>query len=203
MSRIKICGISRIQDIYAVNETLPDYIGFVFAKSRRQIDARQADKLKQKLDTRICSVGVFVDAPQQEIVSLCKDGIIEAVQLHGREDASYLTQLRDMISAPVIKAVRVKTSQQLHDTNTLNCDYLLFDAYDAQNAGGSGKRFDWSLIPHIDKPYFLAGGINTENIRQAIALAPYCVDISSGAEADGYKDKRKITELVGIARSIK
>lgn len=203
MSKVKICGICRPQDIDAVNEALPDYIGFVFAKSRRQIDAKQACRLRQKLDKRICPAGVFVDTELQEIIALCKDGVIDAVQLHGHEDALYLKQLRDALCVPIIKAVRVQNTRQILDADTLSCDFLLLDTFDERTAGGSGKRFDWSLIPPLDKPYFLAGGINAENIRQAIALKPYCIDISSGAETHGYKDKSKIAMLVSIARSIK
>lgn len=202
MTKIKICGLSRSQDIQAVNEALPDYIGFVFAKSRRQVSLKQAEKLKSLIDSRILTVGVFVNASSSEIARICKDNIIDIIQLHGDEDENYITELRNMIKNPIIKAIKVQNSRKIHMAQSLPCDYLLFDTYKKDIYGGSGESFDHSLISDVRKPYFLAGGLNAENIAAAITeCQPYCVDISSGVETDGLKDKEKIKEIIKIVRS--
>lgn len=203
MSRIKICGLFRPDDIDAVNEALPDYIGFVFAQSPRRVSAGQARRLKARLDTRICAVGVFVDAAAEEIAALYADGVIGAAQLHGGEDAAYIARLRALADMPLIKAVRVQSAAQILGAQALGCDYLLLDTYAKNVGGGSGESFDWTLIPPLQKPYFLAGGIDAGRIDKAAALRPYCIDISSGAETGGVKDRRKINALVRMARRVK
>ncbi len=204
MAKIKICGLTRMEDIKAVNEILPDYIGFVFAESRRKIDRKTAQKLKETLDQNIQTVGVFVNAEQSEIIGLCKADIIDIVQLHGDEDSAYIDALKERISNPIIKAVRVQSTEQIIEAQALPCDYLLLDTYDKDHYGGSGKRFDHTLIPKTEKPYFLAGGLNAENIEQAIKeYDPYCIDISGGAEINGAKDKDKIKQIVETVRSVK
>ena len=196
MSKIKICGLSRLQDIDAVNEALPDYIGFVFAPSPRQVGTMQASALKKTLDRRIQAVGVFVDADIDKVAALALDGVIDMIQLHGHEDALYIRKLKRAVSVPVIKAVRVKRAEQIMEAQPLDCDYLLLDTWQKGVQGGSGLTFDWSLIPRDIKPYFLAGGLNAQNILRAAQLKPYCLDVSSGAETDGIKDKDKIIKLV-------
>lgn len=201
MSKIKICGLSRACDIDAVNEAMPEYIGFVFAKSPRQISFIQAAVLKQRLDARITAVGVFVDAAVEIISALCQEGIIDMVQLHGSEDADYIKQLKKAVTVPIIKAVRVQNTKQIIEAQYIDCDYLLLDTWLKDKQGGSGHVFDWSLIPKLDKPYFLAGGLNAANIREAAIHRPYCLDVSSGAETQGKKDRQKIIELVRLVRS--
>lgn len=196
MSKIKICGLSRLQDIDAVNEALPDYIGFVFAPSPRQVGTMQASALKKTLDRRIQAVGVFVDADIDKVTALALDGVIDMIQLHGHEDALYIRKLKRAVSVPVIKAVRVQCAEQIMEAQPLDCDYLLLDTWQKGVQGGSGLTFDWSLIPQGIKPYFLAGGLNAQNILRAAQLKPYCLDVSSGAETDGIKDKDKIIKLV-------
>lgn len=201
MTNIKICGLFREQDIEYVNEALPDYIGFVFAQSRRNVTPAQAERLKVMLDKRIKAVGVFVNADISDVAALALSGVIDLVQLHGDEDAAYIEQLQSRISAPVIKALRARSAAQITHAQSLPCRFLLLDASQGSGYGGSGKTFDWTLIPQLEKPYFLAGGLNAQNIREALSLKPYCVDISSGAETDGIKDREKILQLVGIVRS--
>ena len=204
MTKIKICGLSRLVDIDFVNEAMPDYIGFVFAKSKRQVDELQAEKLKEKLHPEIQAVGVFVNEDSDKVIRLCKKKIIDIVQLHGDENEAYIYKLREMVNNPIIKAVRVKEYQDIMKAMKLDCDYLLLDAYKEGEYGGSGDAFDWSLIGDIKKPYFLAGGINTENVVRAIEqVRPYGIDISSGVETDGLKDSSKIKDIILKVRSVR
>lgn len=197
MTKIKICGCKRLQDIELVNKYLPDYIGFVFANSKRKIEDAVAMELKAALSNQIKAVGVFVNEPIEHIVDLCKKQVIDVVQLHGDETKEYITKLKGLVEQPIIKAIRVQSSEQVQLAESLPCEYLLLDTYIKDAYGGSGVSFDWSMIPHLSKPYFLAGGLNSENIKRAIhECRPYCVDISSGVELDGYKDEGKIREIM-------
>jgi phosphoribosylanthranilate isomerase len=202
MTKIKICGLSRKADILAVNEALPDYIGFVFAGSRRQVNEEEALMLKELLRPEILSVGVFVNDELDRIKSLCDRGIIDIVQLHGDESTSYIHQLREYIKNPIIKAIRVSGRDALKDTEVFPCDYLLMDTYHKEQYGGTGESFDWSVIPKLNNPYFLAGGISNANVVEAInCLRPFCVDVSSSVETAGYKDAMKIKEIVRKVRT--
>ncbi len=185
--KIKICGIMRECDMDYINLAQPDYIGFIFAPSRRRITAEAAAGFKSRLSNHILAVGVFVDQDVDLINKLVDDKIIDIVQLHGSESDDFIR----MINAPTIKALRIGED--------INCssEFLLFDGIKA----GSGESFDWSMLPKTDKPFFIAGGINIDNIDQAMALEPYGIDISSGVETDGFKDKQKIIEIVGRVRN--
>lgn len=196
--RIKICGLSRIGDVEAVNRVRPDYIGFVFAQSRRQVGATWAASLKRALDPRIQAVGVFVNAPVSEIVRLTDVGTIQIIQLHGDED--YIRELKRQTAAPVIKAVRVRNGDGILRAEQLSCEYLLLDTYTKGQYGGSGRVFDWNLIPPLQKPFFLAGGISLENVHEAQNCRPYCLDVSSAAETEGRKDPEKIRRMVEAVR---
>lgn len=201
MTKIKICGLFRQRDIDIVNEALPDYIGFVFAESRRRVTPEHAALLKAKLDPRIKAVGVFVNSKIGEVAELMNAGIIDLVQLHGGEDAAYIHELTRRSRCPVIKAVRVQSAAQVLAAEALPCDYLLLDAYHKDVCGGTGTSFDYTLIPRLTKPYFLAGGLNAGNVNKALELQPYCLDISSGVETDGVKDAVKIKEMTRIIRN--
>jgi phosphoribosylanthranilate isomerase len=197
MTKIKICGLKRPEDIDAANRYLPDYIGYVFAQSKRQVDDVRAAELKLRLNPRISAVGVFVNENIDRIVTLCRMGVIDLVQLHGDEDDSYIRSLKHRISNPVIKAVRVRNRQSLDPYCSCGSDFLLLDTYHSNMYGGSGEAFDWSLVERPDKPFFLAGGLHKENVLQAMELLhPYCVDISSGVEKDGVKDPVMIGEII-------
>lgn len=203
MARIKICGLTRKEDIDAVNSALPDYIGLVFAKSRRQVSEEQAKVLKAHLNPSIEAVGVFVNDDVDRIIRLCRTGVIDLIQLHGDEDEIYIQALKSSVPNRIIKAVRVRETDDIKKAMALSCDYLLMDAWHEGQYGGMGKTFDWSLIPEISKPFFLAGGIHTGNIQQAVeAYHPYAIDVSSGVETDGFKDPVKITEIVALTRKI-
>lgn len=193
--KIKICGLKRIEDIDYVNRYLPDYVGFVFAGKKRKITFQQAKQFKQQLSKNILSVGVFVDEDISHIVSLVKDQVIDMVQLHGNEDHHYIQTLRQYIQVPIIKAIKVidETSlNQKYDT-----DYYLLD----NSQAGSGQCFDWSYIKKLDKPVFLAGGIDLTNIDEALKQEVYALDISSGVETNGFKDEKKIEEIVRRVRN--
>ncbi len=203
MTKIKICGLTRMEDILVVNEVLPDYIGFVFARSRRQIDERTALQLKKLLHPQILSVGVFVNEKPERIKYLCDHKIIDMVQLHGDETPGDILKLKEYINCPVIKALRISGSDSFHKAEDLCCDYLLLDAYHKEQYGGTGEGFDWSIIPKLNKQCFIAGGIEEGNVGLAIdMLKPYCIDVSSGVETDGCKDRLKIHRIVTKVRSM-
>lgn len=188
--KIKICGLKNPADIDYVNEAKPDYIGFVFAESRRGITSKTAAEYKKRLSSKIIAVGVFVNAEISLITKLHDAGTISIAQLHGSESEQYIDTLKKACDIPVIKALNAG------NVYPQNADYLLFDS----GKGGTGKAFDWSLIPKCDKKYFLAGGINSGNIKEAAKLNPYCIDLSSGVEdASGNKDRKKIIELCGFS----
>lgn len=205
MLRIKICGLSRREDIECVNKLLPDYIGFVFAKSKRQVTPVKAQELKQLLVPHIKTVGVFVNETPQAIASLVEQRIIDCVQLHGDETADYCRQLRELVNVPIIKAVRVQDAGSLQNLDALACDYLLLDTYTKAQYGGSGQRFDLNLLKqaHLPKPYFIAGGLDAGNVQEVLQQAtPYGVDVSGGVETDGIKDEKKITAFINAVRNM-
>lgn len=194
-SRIKICGLSRSCDIDYVNEAMPDYIGFVFAESPRQVNVGQAGALKEKLNPEICAVGVFVNERAEVIAGLAEQGIIRMVQLHGQEDEAYISQLRrrlDGLSVGIIKAFSVKSAKDVKRACQSSADYILLD----HGRGGTGQRFDWRLTEAADRPFFLAGGLCPDNIEAACRTGAFALDVSSGAETDGRKDREKIKLLM-------
>ena len=199
--KIKICGLRRLKDIVAANRAKPDYIGFVFAKSKRQISAETASELKNKLDKRIKTVGVFVNQPVDFIAELHKNKIIDMAQLHGDEDDEYIESLRSLCDCKIIKAVSV--GDKLPDL-TKTADYLLFDKASEQR-GGTGESFNWNVLGNYQGvPYFLAGGLSLDNVGDALQkLSPFGVDVSSGVEIDGFKNSDKINEFVQTVRRIK
>jgi len=199
--RIKICGLSRDADIDYVNEAKPDYAGFVFAESRRKVSPPLAQYLRFRLANDIIPVGVFVNAPIAFIVNLYNNGIISIAQLHGDEDDSYILALKKACGSkpvPVIKTINFTAGEYIkYIHEPANPDFILLDS-----GAGSGKTFDWNKIKQykIDKPWFLAGGINTKNLKMAMEQSPYAIDVSSGAETDGIKNREKILQLVNMCR---
>ena len=196
--KIKLCGLTRPCDIEAVNELQPDYVGFVFAKkSRRYVSPEKAEELKAMFAPGIQAVGVFVNEEPEQIVSLLEAGTIDVAQLHGQEDEREIRRLRELTDHPLIQAFRIDTEQDVERANASTADYVLLDS----GAGGTGTVFDWDLLQAIRRPYFLAGGLDTENLGTVKAkLNPYGIDVSSGIETDGYKDKEKMTAFVAAAR---
>ena len=197
MVKIKICGLKRLEDIEIVNKYKPDYMGFVFADTKRKVSHELARQLKDKLDTDIISVGVFVDASKEEIIELFENGTIEMAQLHGLESEQYIKDLTRMTDNKliVINAIEMSKDTDLLEYDSSNADYLLLDS-----GKGSGKTFDWRLIrKDLKKDFFLAGGLNKDNISQAIEeFEPYAVDLSSSLEVNGFKNEDKIKEIMEI-----
>ena len=192
MTKIKICGLSRPQDICAVNAAAVDYIGFIFAPSKRRITLEQAAILKAELTAGITAVGVFVNAAPEFIMQAVAQDIIAAIQLHGEESEVYITDLRRLTKLPIIKAFGVSNIADIAAAQASSADYILLDYKQA----GSGQSFDWQLLEHIQRPYFLAGGLNIHNIPAALSHQPFALDISSGVETDGCKDMNKIAQIV-------
>ena len=199
MTKIKFCGLARACDIEAVNVLKPDYIGFVFAgKSRRYVTPGTAGALKRLLDPCIQAVGVFVNAPVESVAWMLKVGIIDIAQLHGSEDETYIRQLRQLTNRPLIKAFRADSGKDIDMANDCSADYVLLDS----GSGGTGTAFDWSLLKKINRPYFLAGGLDPGNAGQVVSgFHPYAVDVSSGIETAGRKDRRKMEEFMSAVRS--
>jgi len=192
--RIKICGLSRDEDIDIVNEYRPDYAGFVFAESPRKVTPVFAQFLRFRLINGIIPVGVFVDAPIKEVAMLYYNNIITIAQLHGDEDNSYIAALKKASGVKTMKVIKAVKSSLISTAEKLysNADYLLFDS-----GAGSGKTFDWNQLKEVKfkKQWFLAGGINNKNIGQAMKLDPFAIDVSSGAEINGVKNRKKIQQL--------
>lgn len=200
MVKVKICGIKTLQDVEFVNRQKPDFIGFVFYPlSKRYVSLITARSLKAKLNKKIKSIGVFVNAPPEEIAAAAELGIINMVQLHGDETNAYIAELRKICTLPIIKAVRVREDADIKKAAFYNCDYFLFDTYSTASYGGTGRQFDTQLLKgvKINKPYFLAGGLNAGNVRSALkGLKPYAVDVSGGVETGGSKDEIKIKNFI-------
>ena len=197
MTKIKMCGLSRIEDIEAANAIKPDYIGFVFAEiSKRRVSALEASKLKSKLAPDIKAVGVFLDDKLDFVASMLNLGIVDVVQLHGSEDEEYIERVRQITNKPIIKAFIIRSKEDVERAERSTADYILLDG-----GKGEGKAFDWSLLKDIKRPYFLAGGLNPGNASDAVkALKPYAVDVSTGIETDGVKDREKMTAFANAVR---
>ncbi len=199
MVKIKICGLKRLEDIQIVNKYKPDYVGFVFAGSKRFVSDELAKNMRERLSNDIKSVGVFVNDSLEHIKYLTDNNIIDCIQLHGDEDSTYIESLRKITDKPIIKAIRMKDSSSIEKASKLFPDYFLLDSYDNSMYGGTGKTFDTALIKNNINNYFLAGGLNESNIIDTLnRCSPYCVDISSGVETDGFKDENKIKTIIEL-----
>jgi len=203
MTKIKICGLKRKEDIEYANILLPDYVGFVFAKSSRQVTRTEAQNLKKLLKPQIKAVGVFVKEEVTQIAKVANAGIIDVIQLHGDETPEFCEMLKHLTKVPVIKVIRVKTVADLENLARFTCACFLLDTYVADKYGGAGKTFDSSLLKQakLPKPYFVAGGLNSGNVQTVInAVHPYGVDVSGGVETAGYKDFAKMQEFILAVR---
>lgn len=197
MTKIKICGLRREQDIRYANELMPDYIGFVFLKGKmRYVTFEEAAHLRSLLDPAIPAVGVFVNEPVENVIRLLQAGTIQIAQLHGQEDEAYAEELGRAGDHCIIRAFAVRSSEDIHRAFAFPADYPLLD-----NGKGTGETFDWSLFQEQEKPFFLAGGLSPENVKEAIeCFHPYAVDVSSGVETDGFKDYEKMKAFMDAVR---
>lgn len=208
-SLIKTCGLFREEDINYANKLDTDYIGFVFASgSKRKVDFSLAYKLKRKLKNTIKAVGVFRDNSIDFITYLFNENIIDLVQLHGKENNDFLDNLKSKINADIIKAISIKDEYSFN--YSFISDFILLDS----NKAGSGNSFDWKFLKNkldndknfqkeFNTKYFLAGGININNIKEALELNPYCIDLSSGLEVNGFKDFNKMKSIIDEVNIIK
>jgi phosphoribosylanthranilate isomerase len=200
MTKIKFCGLIRTCDIDAANELRPEYVGFVFApKSKRYVTPERAAELKRQLAAGIKAVGVFVNDDLYHVAELLNRGIIDIAQLHGSEDEEYIGHLRQLTGKSIIRAYRIKTAEDIAEAEKCTADHVLLDS-----GAGTGEVFDWKLIKNMKRPYFLAGGLSPDNVENAVEqLSPYAVDVSSGIETDGVKDKAKMAAFAAAVRGEK
>ena len=200
MTIIKFCGLTGECDIDAANELRPEYVGFVFApKSKRYVTPERAAGLKRQLEAGIKAVGVFVNDTPCHVAELLETGVIDIAQLHGSEDEEYIGQLRQLTDKPIIRAFFIKTAEDIAEAEKCTADHVLLDS-----GAGTGEVFDWKLIKNMKRPYFLAGGLSPDNVENAVEqLSPYAVDVSSGIETDGVKDKAKMAAFAAAVRGEK
>lgn len=203
---IKLCGIRRVEDIYYCNEGLPDYIGFVFAESKRKVSPDLARELKAALDPKIKVCAVTVNAPTDFFAEIC--GIADIFQLHGDEDNEYISALRRLYPEKEIwKAARIGSRKDIDGLSRINADKFVLDAFSEDAYGGTGKRIDEKLLyyakTNLKKPFFIAGGVDKNNIGEIIEkFSPCGVDLSSSIETNGFKDREKMLEIMSIYRKI-
>lgn len=221
--KVKMCGISKVETIPAVVEAQPDYMGLVFAPSKRQVTVDQAKILVSELHKQyanrynrdviqwsndvvqefIKTVGVFVNETLENLVTIATEVNLDAVQLHGDEDEAFIQSLKERTNVEVWKAVQIRSAADAEAWIDSSADMLLFDAYHKDERGGTGEVFDWSCLDVFERPFMLAGGIDSTNVARAIrTVRPYGIDISSGIETDGVKDDEKIKAFTNIVRTI-
>ena len=210
--KVKMCGISKVETIPAVVEAKPDYMGLVFAPSKRQVTVEQAKMLVEALHKQckeqnnmvsIKTVGVFVNETLDNLVTIANEANLDVVQLHGDEDEAFIQSLKERTNVEVWKAVQIRRAADVEEWIDSSADMLLFDAYHKDERGGTGEVFDWSSLDAFERPFMLAGGIDSTNVARAIrTVRPYGIDISSGIETNGVKDDEKITAFTKIVKSI-
>ncbi len=202
MTQVKICGMRRREDIEAVNKYRPEYCGMIMSPGfRRSVTLEQARRLRGALDEGIQMVGVYVNADPGEIVSAVRDGVIDVIQLHGQESNGYIHRLRNEledrgVDASIIKACKIETGEDLGQALLSRADIILLD-----NGTGTGQTFNWNVLGEIERPWFLAGGLTSQNVGEAIGkFAPTGVDVSSAVETEGWKDPAKIAAFIEEVR---
>ena len=226
--KVKMCGISKVETIPAIVEANPDYMGLVFAPSKRQVTVEQAKTLVEELykqnvvgnnseaeqtepvtslDTAssetIKTVGVFVNETVENLLKIAEEVKLDVIQLHGDEDESFIQILKEQSNVEVWKAVQVRSAADAEKWIDSSADMLLFDAYHKDERGGTGEVFDWSSLDAFERPFMLAGGIDSTNVARAIrTVRPYGIDISSGIETNGVKDNEKMKAFTNIVRTI-
>ena len=210
--KIKMCGISKVETIPAIVDAKPDYMGLVFAPSKRQVTVDQAKTLVEELHKQyavrynsetIKTVGVFVNETVENLLKIAEEVKLDVIQLHGDEDESFIQILKEQSNVEIWKAVQVRSAADAEKWIDSSADMLLFDAYHKDERGGTGEVFDWSSLDEFERPFMLAGGIDSTNVARAIrTVRPYGIDISSGIETEGVKDNEKMKAFTNIVRTI-
>ena len=210
--KIKMCGISKVETIPAIIDAKPDYMGLVFAPSKRQVTVEQAKTLVEELHKQyavrynsetIKAVGVFVNETVENLLKIAEEVKLDVIQLHGDEDEFFIQILKEQSNVEVWKAVQVRSAADAEKWIDSSADILLFDAYHKDERGGTGEVFDWSSLDEFERPFMLAGGIDSANVARAIrTVRPYGLDISSGIETEGVKDNEKMKAFTNIVRTI-
>lgn len=203
MVKVKICGLRRKEDIEYTNELKPDYVGFVFAKSKRQVEVEQALYLIRLLDKEIKTVGVFVNEPVENALKIAQTLNLDVLQFHGDETQDYIDNFKNFT---VWKAIRIKDKEDLEKTKEFKVNSFVFDTFTKNEYGGTGKTFNWEVLKgfELNVPIILAGGLNENNVEEAIRIVnPYAVDVSSGVETEGYKDLKKMKSFIEKVRGIR
>ena len=209
MSKVKICGVKRQDDIKYINRYLPEYVGVVFANSRRQVSPENAKALIANLDKRVKAVGVFVNEPTERVLEIAHKCKLDVVQVHGDETPEYIYALKKQFDSyrkkvDVWKAVRVRNKDSVEQIKHYNADAFVLDAFVEGSYGGAGKTFDWEVAVEAGKygRIILAGGLNIKNVHDAIrSVEPTAVDVSTGVESDGMKDEDKIKRFICRVRN--
>ena len=210
--KVKMCGISKVETIPAIVDAKPDYMGLVFAPSKRQVTVEQAKILVEELHKQyavrynsetIKTVGVFVNETVENLLKIAEEVKLDVIQLHGDEDESFIQILKEQSNVEVWKAVQVRSAADAEKWIDSSADMLLFDAYHKDERGGTGEVFDWSSLDEFERPFMLAGGIDSTNVARAIrTVRPYGIDISSGIETEGVKDDEKMKAFTNSVRTI-
>lgn len=197
MTKIKLCGLTRTADIEVANKLLPDFVGFVFyERSKRYISPNDAAILKNLLNKKISAVGVFVNEKIETVAEIAK--ILDLIQLHGNEDENYISALKNLTNKKIIQAFKIKNAADLKLAKNSRADFILLDS-----GAGTGEIFNWQLLKNFERQYFLAGGLNVENVSDAVKLLkPFAVDVSSGIETDNLKDATKMKNFTYIVRKV-
>ena len=198
MTKVKICGMRRPEDLRYANERGPDMIAFVFWKpSKRYVGPDVASELRSMLDDGIIPVGVFVDEDPRVVAEIANDGTVDMVQLHGVEDEEYIHGLRKLTDVPIIRTFCVRSEEDLVRASESSADMVLLD-----NGKGTGQTFDWTLMRDLERDFILSGGLSASNVSDAVRkFHPYAVDVSSAVETDGFKDRSKMEQFIDAARS--
>ena len=201
VTKIKICGLRSEEDIRIVNRCQPDYAGFICcSRFRRYVPPDTLEQLSKLLHPEIRKVGVFVDQPVEQIAQIVRRQLVDIIQLHGCEDERYISGLRQLIPSEIriMKAYQIHSAEDICQVEASTADDVLLDG-----GQGSGQTFDWRKIESMNRPFFLAGGLNPENVEEAVRrLHPCAVDVSSGVETDGHKDEEKVRQLISRVREM-
>ncbi|MDD2351587.1 MAG: phosphoribosylanthranilate isomerase [Synergistaceae bacterium] len=197
-TKIKICGLMSERDINYANSLIPDFVGFVFVRgSRRYVSPDIAANLRMRLLTSVMTVGVFVNEKFENAINMTRQGVLDIVQLYGQEDDEYIISLKEITRKPVIKAFNVESIKDVDRAVDSPADFILLD----NGTGGTGRTFDWTLVRNIERPFFLAGGLDPDNVEAAVsATNPYAVDVSSGVEKECVKDFEKMQNFINAVR---